>query len=309
MQRMASEPNALLAALGGYASEDSDSNSKHSSNSEAIYPQPPLVDNDNDNDEEEYGGDNNQFSSADEAELDYESDDDAKRNASPSHIIAEADVHAHESDLVAYEKTKHDMDLLLGCSQVPDIMPKPDSVECPAELQAKFAQWYDLKQQGANFNETLMRNKTFRNPNIYQWLVDHLGLEEAGSNMPLDGFSPAELRKDFTSEALAEEQERRAREIAAKKSAEAAAGNLRKMNFNSAGHTVERPASTASRDDYRASKYDRYEAPRSRVQASSSTLAVGRQTSANTVQEGNTIEDAIQRAKQIAQHLVGARKQ
>ncbi|KAJ2062313.1 hypothetical protein GGI17_002551 [Coemansia sp. S146] len=308
MQRMASEPNALLAALGGYDSEDSDSNSKHSSNSEAIYPQPPPIDNDDD-EEEEYGGDNNQFSSADEAELDYESDDDAKRNASLSHISSEADVPTHERDLVAYEKIKRDTDLLLGCSQVPDIMPKPDAVECPAELQAKFAQWYDLKQQGANFNETLMRNKTFRNPNIYQWLVNHLGLEEAGSNMPLDGFSPAELRKDFTSGALAEEQERRAREIAAKKSAEAAAGNLRKMNFNSAGHTVERPASTASRDDYRASKYDRYEAPRSRVQASSSALAVGRQASANTVQEGNSIEDAIQRAKQIAQHLVGARKQ
>ncbi|KAJ2112840.1 hypothetical protein IW146_004316 [Coemansia sp. RSA 922] len=306
MQRMESEPNALLAALGGYDSEDSDSNSRHSSNSEVIYPQPPPID---DNVEEEYGGANNQFSSADEAEVDYESSDDAKCNASPSHISAEADARTCESDLIAYEKTKRDMDLLLGCSQIPDIMPQPDTVECPAELQAKFAQWYDLKQQGTNFNETLMRNKTFRNPNIYQWLVDHLGLEEAGSNMPLDGFSAAELRKDFTSEALAEEQERHARETAAKRSAEAAAGNLRKMNFNSAGHTVERPASIASRDDYRASKYDRYEAPRSRVQANSNTLAVGKQVPASAVQEGNTIEDAIQRAKQIAQHLVSTRKQ
>ncbi|KAJ2429845.1 hypothetical protein GGF41_001100, partial [Coemansia sp. RSA 2531] len=108
MQRMESEPNALLAALGGYDSEDSDSNSRHSSNSEAIYPQPPPID---DNVEEEYGGANNQFSSADEAEVDYESSDDAKCNASPSYISAEADARTCESDLIAYEKTKRDMDL------------------------------------------------------------------------------------------------------------------------------------------------------------------------------------------------------
>ncbi|KAJ2734078.1 hypothetical protein IW152_002624 [Coemansia sp. BCRC 34962] len=301
---MESEPNALLAALGGYDSDDSDSNSQHSPNSEAIYPQPPPIEGDN----AEYGSDSDRHSSADEAEFGPGSESEKHRTSSLNESI-DADTCAYESDREAYEKTKRDLDHLLGCSQVPDIVPLPDTVECPAELQAKFAQWYDLKQQGANFNETLMRNKTFRNPNIYQWLVDHLGLEEAGSNMPLDGFSPVELRKDFTAEALAEEQDRRAREIAAKKSAETAAGNLRKMNFSSAGHTAERPISTTNRDEYRSSKYDRYDAPQSRVQASSSTLTIGRQAPANTVPENNTIEDAIQRAKQIAQHLVGTRKQ
>ncbi|KAJ2682602.1 hypothetical protein IWW39_005925 [Coemansia spiralis] len=304
MQRMESEPNALLAALGGYDSDDSDSNSKLSSNSEAKYPQPPPIE----GDDAEYESDSDLRSSAEEAESDRGSES-GKLSPSSLHENTKTDACANEADQAAYEKTKRDLDHLLGCSQVPDIAPQPDAVECPAELQAKFAQWYDLKQQGANFNETLMRNKTFRNPNIYQWLVDHLGLEEAGSNMPLEGFSPAELREDFTPEALAEEQDRRAREVAAKKSADAAAGNLRKMNFNSAGHTAERPASTLGRDEYRASKYDRYDAPQSRVPASSSTLAISRQAPTNTVPEGNTIEDAIQRAKQIAQHLVGTRKQ
>ncbi|KAJ2820442.1 hypothetical protein GGI24_004486, partial [Coemansia furcata] len=253
MQRMESEPNALLAALGAYDSEDSDSNSKHSS--EAIYPQPPPVD-------DEYERDVH-YSSADEAE--FNGDNDQEMLSSPPHRGTENGAHSCEVDEAAYEKTKRDMDLLLGCSQVADIVPDADAGECSAALQAKFAQWYELKKQGANFNETLMRNKTFRNPNIYQWLVDHLALEEAGSNMPLDGFTPAQLRADFTAEALAEDQDRRARETAARKSAEAAAGNLRKMDFQSAGPASERYPSTASRDDYRAGKYDRYSAPQSRA--------------------------------------------
>ncbi|KAJ2909340.1 hypothetical protein GGI21_001980 [Coemansia aciculifera] len=302
---MQSEPNALLTALGGYGSDGSDGDSAHSSGSEAIYPQPPPPkDDDDDNDDYESASDYE----LEQANVGAESSGDT---TSPMHLNSEA---AHESDFAAYERTKRDLDLLLGCSHVPDIMPQADVAECPAELQAKFAQWYELKQQGANFNETLMRNKKFRNPNIYQWLVDHLGLEEAGSNMPVGGFSPAELRRDFLPEALAEEQERRAREFAAKKSAEAAAGNLRKMNFNSAGHVVEveRPASAApvavaSRSDYRTSKYDRYSAPQSRAHTGSATA--GGQAPASTAQQNNTIEDAIQRARQIAQHLVSAKKQ
>ncbi|KAJ2461178.1 hypothetical protein GGF42_000361 [Coemansia sp. RSA 2424] len=303
---MESEPNALLTALGGYGSEDSDGDSIHSSGSEAIYPQPPPPPPFPLEDDDEYESASDRYSSAGDYELEQanasgESGDDT----CPLQPNAEAGAHTHESDLAAYEKAKRDLDSLLGCSQVPDILPRADAAECPAELQAKFAQWYDLKQQGANFNETLMRNKTFRNPNIYQWLVDNLGLEEAGSNMPTDGFSPTELRRDFSPEVLAEEQERRARETAAKKSAEAAAGSLRKMNFNSAGHVVERPTPAASRSDYMANRYDRFATP----QPSTIALAAGRQAPASSMQKGNTIEDAIQRAKQIAQHLVGAKKQ
>ncbi|KAJ2746252.1 hypothetical protein GGI20_001532 [Coemansia sp. BCRC 34301] len=305
---MESEPNALLTALGGYGSDDSDGDSAHSSSSEAIYPLPlPAV---AEMEDDEYESDSDQYSNADEFELEIDNTGvECGGDTSSLLLNAEASAHAHESDLAAYERTKRDLDLLLGCSQVADIASQVDATECPAELQAKFAQWYDLKRQGANFNETLMRNKTFRNPNIYQWLVDHLGLEEAGSNMPTAGFSPAELRRDFSPEALAEEQERRARETAAKKSAEAAPGNLRKMNFNSAGHEAERFASAASRGDYRTNKYDRFSAPQSRAQTSSIALPAGGQAPASTAENSNTIEDAIQRARQIAQHLVGARKQ
>ncbi|KAJ2793494.1 hypothetical protein H4S07_007031 [Coemansia furcata] len=77
------------------------------------------------------------------------------------------------------------------------------------------------------------------------------------------------------------------------------------MDFQSAGPASERHPFTASRDDYRAGKYDRYSAPQSR--ANSGAPAVSRQAPASAVQ-GNTIEDAIQRARQIAQHL-GVKKQ
>ncbi|KAJ2357387.1 SAP30-binding protein, partial [Coemansia sp. RSA 2618] len=141
--------------------------------------------------------------------------------------------------LAAYVETKHNLNALLGCDTVPDFEPAQDETKCSEELQAKFQQWFQLKEQGANFNEALMRNKTFRNPNIYRWLVDHLQLEEAGTNLQSDGrFDPARLRNDFSAKGLADEQERRAREYAARKAAETsaakAAGTTRNIQFQSA---------------------------------------------------------------------------
>ncbi|KAJ2869152.1 hypothetical protein GGI22_000425 [Coemansia erecta] len=130
----------------------------------------------------------------------------------------------------------------------------------------------DNASRRANFNEALMRNKTFRNPDIYKRLVDHLDLEETGSNMSPDGFDAATLRKDFTAESLASEQERRAREYAARRTAEAAANGMRKVQFHSAGHQTAPSAGPVQ------------------------------------TQNGRPFEEAVQRAKLIAQHLAKTRK-
>ncbi|KAJ1718284.1 SAP30-binding protein, partial [Coemansia biformis] len=216
-------------------------------------------------------------------------------------------------DVAAYMMLRRDLYTLLGCDAVPDFAPVDAEAGCP-ELQAKFQQWYQLKEQGANFNEALMRNKTFRNPNIYRWLVDHLQLEEAGSNLPSDrGFDPAKLREDFTPAGLAEEQERRARESAARKAARAAAARAastgscppQQLQFRSVGFEgpqllgsagLAGPAAAAARP-----------APPGRWDGDSGTAQSG---SSGTAQSsgGRSFEEAVQRAKQIAQHLVQSKR-
>lgn len=50
--------------------------------------------------------------------------------------------------------------------------------------------------RGMHFNESLMKNKNFRNPRIYQTLVEAAGLNEIGTNFPkseffdIEGYGP-----------------------------------------------------------------------------------------------------------------------
>ncbi|KAJ1941060.1 hypothetical protein EC988_006863, partial [Linderina pennispora] len=119
--------------------------------------------------------------------------------------------------LSGFRAVQRDLDNLLGSDKVPDFAPLTNPTPCAPELAAKFDQWHALKNQGANYNAVLARNKTLRNPNIYDRLVDHLSIQETGSNLQVAGFEPETLRQSFDARVLAEEQERRARESAVRR--------------------------------------------------------------------------------------------
>ncbi|KAJ2656578.1 hypothetical protein IWW48_004943 [Coemansia sp. RSA 1200] len=263
---MATPSNSLLVALGDYGSDRESSDSEHS--------EVHLSTNSLQNIKKE------NIDTADTVTEDRfedgtpNTDKDAPLDENVDNKFNSEQAYSNVSDeqLEAYRKTKHGLERLLGCGQIPDFLSRPELGECSSELQDKFSHWHVLKHQGANFNDALMRNKTFRNPNIYKRLVDHLDLEETGSNMPPDGFDSATLRNDFNVKDLASDQERRAREYAARKTAEAAANGIRKIQFQSAGHQITQTAAT--------------------VQA----------------QNGKSFEDAVQRARLIAQHLTKSKK-
>ncbi|KAF9130580.1 hypothetical protein BGW39_002936 [Mortierella sp. 14UC] len=76
------------------------------------------------------------------------------------------------------------------------IPPSPES-EVNPDVQAKIDHFYIVKRtRGMHFNESLMKNKNFRNPRIYQTLVEAAGLNEIGTNFPkseffdIDGYGP-----------------------------------------------------------------------------------------------------------------------
>ncbi|KAG0295116.1 hypothetical protein BGZ96_012503 [Linnemannia gamsii] len=97
------------------------------------------------------------------------------------------------------------------------IPPSPES-EVNPDVQAKIEQFHMVKTRGIHFNESLMKNKNFRNPRIYQTLVEAAGLNEIGTNFPkseffdIEGYGPesyatgiAEAQKQ-ASEKLAQQQ-------------------------------------------------------------------------------------------------------
>ncbi|KAI1311926.1 hypothetical protein EDD11_003244 [Mortierella claussenii] len=62
------------------------------------------------------------------------------------------------------------------------IPPAPEG-EVNPDVQMKMEQYQHVKQtRGITFNQSLMRNKNFRNPHIYATLVEVVALNETGSN-------------------------------------------------------------------------------------------------------------------------------
>lgn len=58
-----------------------------------------------------------------------------------------------------------------------------------------------MKSKGILFNENLLKNKAFRNPHIYNKLVEFVELDEIGSNFDRGVFDPY----GFPSEAFADQ--------------------------------------------------------------------------------------------------------
>ncbi|KAJ1899278.1 hypothetical protein LPJ66_002210 [Kickxella alabastrina] len=298
--------NALLNALGAYASDDGSNSDSESSMGTDASPQPTAP-----------RQADSQFEVESETEAlkgifvgphaEYTSDEES---GGDNTFQTEVTHGVSEEELFAYHKTKRDLDLLLGCDRVPEFSQlPPDVAECSSELQAKFQQWYRLRQQGANFNDALMRNKTFKNPNIYRCLVDYLKLEESGSNLPDNGFAAARLRNDFTPNALANDQERRAREYAAKKSAESAAGNLREMEFRSVGHENV-PLTSGFRSGGGPKPVSNQHASLTTGYVPTSTQhRPSMQPSSARPPDNKAFADAVERAKLIAQQLKRAKNQ
>ncbi|KAJ1913788.1 SAP30-binding protein [Mycoemilia scoparia] len=69
--------------------------------------------------------------------------------------------------------------------------------ECDPGLQAKIEKFYEMRKQGLYFNAQMAKNKQYQNPNIYARLVEHLDLEQTGSNFDTSDFDPNGFPKEL----------------------------------------------------------------------------------------------------------------
>ncbi|XP_069785426.1 SAP30-binding protein [Narcine bancroftii] len=91
----------------------------------------------------------------------------------------------------------------------------PDDIKIPPEplgrcsnhLQEKIQKLYDRKlNEGLDMNNIIQRKKEFRNPSIYEKLIQFCGIDELGTNYPKDMFDPHGWSEDSYYEALAKAQ-------------------------------------------------------------------------------------------------------
>ena len=76
----------------------------------------------------------------------------------------------------------------------------------PLAWQEKFKRWLELKHDNVNFNERLLQNREFHNPNIAEKMLEFIGVNEFGSNLPLELYDPNYFPLNSDYEAIAATQ-------------------------------------------------------------------------------------------------------
>ncbi|XP_029384129.1 SAP30-binding protein isoform X2 [Echeneis naucrates] len=86
------------------------------------------------------------------------------------------------------------------------IPPEPPG-RCSNQLQEKIHKLYERKLHGDfDTNSHIQKKKEFRNPSIYEKLIQFCGIDELGTNYPKDMFDPHGWSEDSYYEALAKAQ-------------------------------------------------------------------------------------------------------
>lgn len=72
-------------------------------------------------------------------------------------------------------------------------------------MQAKLAKFHALKRDSANpkhFNDSLMANRSFRNPHLYAKLVEFVDVDERTTNFPQSIWDPMDVKEEWYAERI-----------------------------------------------------------------------------------------------------------
>jgi len=156
------------------------------------------------------------------------------------------------------------------------IPPAPEE-PCDPELEAKLAQFQTLKRDPENpkhFNDSLMANRSFRNPHLYAKLVEFADVDESATNFPKDVWDPHDIREEWRAERIAEHQKARSEQ----QSAAQAAGKRTQIDFASSSSSRSAPSGPRAASEKMARGKSRFEPYSTGVGGSrgSGTLGGGR---------------------------------
>ncbi|KAG1730843.1 HCNGP-like protein-domain-containing protein [Suillus paluster] len=100
------------------------------------------------------------------------------------------------------------------------IPPASSSPYDPA-IQTKLAQFHALKQDSdhpKHFNDSLMSNRSFRNPHLYAKLVEFVDVDERTTNFPKDIWDPDDMQPEWFADSIAALQKARSEQAASSQS-------------------------------------------------------------------------------------------
>ncbi|XP_045460127.1 SAP30-binding protein [Harmonia axyridis] len=113
------------------------------------------------------------------------------------------DVPPHEVILLTDETQNTEEELAEDGVTIP---PEPPG-NCSADLQDKIAKYYErMKNEKLDMNAFIEKRKDFRNPSIYEKLLQFCAINELGTNYPPAIFDPLKWSKESYYEELAKVQ-------------------------------------------------------------------------------------------------------
>ncbi|KIK91140.1 hypothetical protein PAXRUDRAFT_99438, partial [Paxillus rubicundulus Ve08.2h10] len=109
--------------------------------------------------------------------------------------------------------------------QIPGVVdwgiPATSTAPCDPAIEAKVRQFLALKRDSANpkhFNDSLMSNRSFRNPHLYAKLVEFVDVDERTTNFPTSIWDPNDVEPEWFAERIAELQKARSEQVSAAQS-------------------------------------------------------------------------------------------
>ncbi|GLB45176.1 putative HCNGP-like protein [Lyophyllum shimeji] len=111
-------------------------------------------------------------------------------------------------------------------------IPPPSTKPPDPAIATKLAQFHALKRDPhipKHFNDSLMSNRSFRNPHLYAKLVEFVDVDERTTNFPKDVWDPDDVEPEWFADRIAEYQKARSEQQAVAQSA----GKRSQISFTS----------------------------------------------------------------------------
>ncbi|KZT02994.1 HCNGP-domain-containing protein [Laetiporus sulphureus 93-53] len=100
-------------------------------------------------------------------------------------------------------------------------IPPAPTEACDPALEAKLAEFLAMKRDSVNpthFNDSLMSNRSFRNPHLYTKLVEFVDVDERATNFPQHIWDPTDMREEWFASHIAADQKARSEQASAQSS-------------------------------------------------------------------------------------------
>ncbi|KAK7604081.1 hypothetical protein V9T40_004354 [Parthenolecanium corni] len=122
-----------------------------------------------------------------------------------------------------------------------DLPPEP-SGKCSPEMEEKIKNFFSKIEAGQDLNKKLQNNKAFRNPSIYEKLIEFCNVNELGTNYPPHIYDPFRWGKESFYDELAKvqkaEMDKREKEKKEKTKVEIVSGTAKKSTATNGNSNV-----------------------------------------------------------------------